>query len=132
MQKQRSMSIEFESNKEIIALSERKYQSEDENWVCINCGYEDNSFTITQCRKCSIPKINRRLDFKFDPLYDTELDYIFVIDFECTCTQDNSLDIMEIIEFPVVVIDVQKRAIVNTFSSFVKPTIHPELSEFCT
>lgn len=39
---------------------------------------------------------------------------------------------MEIIEFPIIVIDVHKREIIDTFSSFVKPTINPHLSEFCT
>jgi len=60
------------------------------------------------------------------------LDYILVIDFECTCTNDNSLELMEIIEFPIIVIDVKKREIANTFTSFVKPTVNPILSEFCT
>lgn len=38
-----------------------------------------------------------------------EFDYLFVLDFEATCDKDVRLYPQEIIEFPVVVVDVKKR-----------------------
>ena len=38
----------------------------------------------------------------------------------------------EIIEFPLVVIDVNQKKIVGEFQTYVKPTIHPKLTDFCT
>ena len=38
----------------------------------------------------------------------------------------------EIIEFPIVVVDVKRREIKTTFQTYVKPTIDPQLTEFCT
>lgn len=42
------------------------------------------------------------------------------------------LYLQEIIEFPVVVIDVKQKKVVAEFQTYVKPTIHPELTTFCT
>ena len=42
------------------------------------------------------------------------------------------LIVQEIIEFPVVVIDVKAQKVVGEFQTYVKPTIHPKLTEFCT
>lgn len=63
---------------------------------------------------------------------ENELDYLFVIDFECTCDEYKRLKIQEIIEFPIIVIDLKQMAIVDKFHSFVKPTIYPTLTPFCT
>lgn len=38
----------------------------------------------------------------------------------------------EIIEFPVVIVDVKNRKIVDTFRTYVKPTVDPKLTPFCT
>ncbi len=65
--------------------------------------------------------------------------YLCVLDFEATCWNDNSekyKNQMEIIEFPSVLyeIDEEKKTFlfVSEFSSYVKPTINPILTEFCT
>lgn len=76
--------------------------------------------------------MSKKLDQNVLSEFDTEIDYLFVIDFECNCTRDNSLDLMEIIEFPIVVVDTKQKKLVNQFSSFVKPTVHEKLSDFCT
>lgn len=59
-------------------------------------------------------------------------DYILVIDFEATCDEPNPPNFLhEIIEFPVVVVDVQLRRVCMEFHSFVRPMMHPILSPFC-
>lgn len=55
---------------------------------------------------------------------DENLDILFVIDFECN--QPGS----EIIEFPIIVVDLQKKEIIDSFHSYVRPTVHPQLSKF--
>jgi len=54
------------------------------------------------------------------------------VDFECTCDDKYGITLAEIIEFPMVVIDVKLAKIVNIFRSYVRPTIHPFISKFCT
>ena len=62
--------------------------------------------------------------------------YIAVLDFEATC--DNGTDPnwdpnkQEIIEFPVVLIEVESKTVIDTFHSMVQPTIQPKLTDFCT
>lgn len=59
-------------------------------------------------------------------------DYIMVIDFEATCEEPTPPNFLhEIIEFPVVVIDVQTRRVCNEFHSYVHPMGNPTLSTFC-
>ena len=65
-------------------------------------------------------------------IHEAPFDYICVYDFECQCTEDkNALTFNEIIEFPVVVIDVKSMAIVAEFHTYVKPVIHAQLTPFC-
>jgi len=56
-----------------------------------------------------------------------------IVDFEATC--DNNIDFLsfphEIIEFPVLVVNVASLQVEHTFHSFVRPTESPTLSEFC-
>ncbi|RNA33870.1 3 -5 exoribonuclease 1 [Brachionus plicatilis] len=60
-------------------------------------------------------------------------DFIGVIDFEATCTEvQNKNYPHEIIEFPIVLIDMKSFSIVDHFSSYCKPIINPRLSSFCT
>lgn len=59
--------------------------------------------------------------------------YYIVLDFEATCTEANEKSFQkEIIEFPMVVVEASTCQIVDVFESFVKPTIHPTLTQFCT
>jgi inhibitor of KinA sporulation pathway (predicted exonuclease) len=58
-------------------------------------------------------------------------EYIAVIDFEATCdtNQGNNYP-HEIIEFPIVLINVQQQMIV--IHCYCRPTMKPILSNFCT
>lgn len=61
-------------------------------------------------------------------------DFVLAVDFEATCCDDNSFPRREseIIEFGCALVDVKQRKVVDTFSSFVKPQVHPVLHRFCT
>jgi len=74
------------------------------------------------------------LDFKKNKyLYEAPIDYICVYDFECTCSEEKgALKSQEIIEFPVVIIDVKAKAIKSVFQTYVKPVLDPVLTPFCT
>ena len=70
-----------------------------------------------------------------------EFDYYCIIDFECTCItresggvwSDEKEDyVQEIIEFPVVLLHAKTLEIIGSFRRFVRPTITPLLSDFCT
>jgi inhibitor of KinA sporulation pathway (predicted exonuclease) len=62
-----------------------------------------------------------------------DFDYLFILDFEAQCDNNTKLDCQEIIEFPVVVIDVKNQTINSKiFHSYVRPTIYPKLFPFCT
>ncbi|CAF4270943.1 unnamed protein product [Adineta steineri] len=65
-------------------------------------------------------------------MIDQQFEYIAVVDFEATCEdqQDNYQN--EIIEFPIVLINVQQQTIVDKFQSYCRPIINPILSKFCT
>lgn len=72
-------------------------------------------------------------DIKADKYtYEAPFDYICVYDFECQCDKNSSLPFNEIIEFPVVVVDVKNQKIAHEFHTYVKPVIVPKLTDFCT
>ena len=58
--------------------------------------------------------------------------YLVVVDFECTCEDQEEPFLHEIIEFPAVLLDMHSRREARHFHSFVKPTERPVLSDFCT
>ncbi|RNF20583.1 uncharacterized protein Tco025E_03710 [Trypanosoma conorhini] len=59
-------------------------------------------------------------------------DYLLVLDFEATCEESIPPSYLhEIIEFPVVLVDVRLQRAVAEFRQFVKPKVKPQLSEFC-
>ena len=64
--------------------------------------------------------------------HEAPFDYICVYDFECQCDKNNNLPFNEIIEFPVVIVDVKNQKIAHEFHTYVKPVIVPKLTEFCT
>ncbi|CAF1406728.1 unnamed protein product [Rotaria sordida] len=66
-------------------------------------------------------------------MIEQHFEYIAVVDFEATCEEkgDNSYQ-HEIIEFPIVLINVQQQIIVDKFHSYCRPIIKPILSKFCT
>lgn len=81
-------------------------------------------------RILSRPPPPKRLRKKHFVDYGQKCRYLCVIDFECTCDEHNKYA-HEIIEFPIVVIDLVDRVEIARFRSFVKPTEHPNLSPFC-
>lgn len=62
-------------------------------------------------------------------------DYYCIIDFEATCIEEERRDTPfenEIIEFPIILLNSTTLQIEDKFHTFVKPTINPKLSQFCT
>jgi len=72
------------------------------------------------------------MGFAVDDIKGNHFKYICVLDFEAQCDENEKLKVQEIIEFPVVVIDVEQREIVETFHHYIKPTSYPQLFPFCT
>jgi len=67
------------------------------------------------------------------PLIEQHFEYIAVVDFEATCELNAGNHFPhEIIEFPIVLINVPKRTIVDKVQFYCRPTIKPTLSNFCT
>ncbi len=58
--------------------------------------------------------------------------YLLVMDFETTCDDPQPLHPPELIEFPIVVVDTESDTVVDEYRSFVKPSIHPQLTAYCT
>lgn len=63
--------------------------------------------------------------------YKQKYDYFLVVDFEATCDSPNQVEPIEIIEFPVLLIDSQSFSVQKTFHRYVQPTVHPILTDFC-
>ncbi|KAF0684302.1 Aste57867_23699 [Aphanomyces stellatus] len=59
------------------------------------------------------------------------LQYLLVLDFEATCSPSLPRADMEIIEFPIVVVDLASASVVAEFHSYVQPTLG-RLDPFCT
>ncbi|KZV99066.1 hypothetical protein EXIGLDRAFT_726539 [Exidia glandulosa HHB12029] len=64
------------------------------------------------------------------------LQYLCILDFESTCgaksTSGWDRRKQEIIEFPVLVYNLQTREVDHVFHEYVRPTLQPKLTEFCT
>jgi inhibitor of KinA sporulation pathway (predicted exonuclease) len=58
--------------------------------------------------------------------------YLCVCDVEATCDEFVKGYVHEIIEFPVVVVDLEEATIVDEFHSYVQPTVNTTLTPFCT
>lgn len=74
-------------------------------------------------------KLAQELKFSTDPY-----EYLLILDFEANCIENGTLECQEIIEFPVVPIDVKNLKVMEDkiFHTYVKPTVVPKLTEFCT
>ena len=71
------------------------------------------------------------------------LENILVFDFEATCTENQNKDLkimvlppsllaQEIIEFPLIILSMKDNSVINIFHHYIKPIVHPKLTEFCT
>ncbi len=59
--------------------------------------------------------------------------YYLIVDLEATCTNDNSIPRhkMEIIEIGAVLLNSQNLQIESEYQTFIKPILHPSLTDFC-
>ena len=70
---------------------------------------------------------------KLVPVAPKNYQYLLVLDFEANCVENGSLPCQEIIEFPVIPIDLETMGpACEPFHFYIKPTVVPELTEFCT
>ena len=66
-------------------------------------------------------------------LFNQPFDFICVYDFECNCSKDKSeIAFNEIIEFPVVIVDVKAQSVKSIFHTYVRPTAESTITPFCT
>ncbi len=59
-------------------------------------------------------------------------DYLLVLDFEATCSDEKRPNPQKIIEFPTLLYNVRTRTVDSIFHHYIKPDVHPILSSFCT
>ncbi|XP_071117298.1 ERI1 exoribonuclease 3-like [Haliotis cracherodii] len=62
-----------------------------------------------------------------------QFDFLLVLDFEATCVaRGERLQPQEIIEFPCLKVNAQTGDIESQFHQYVRPRVHPQLTDFCT
>jgi len=61
-----------------------------------------------------------------------QLKYLLILDFEATCDKKKQPKPQEIIEFPTLLYNIEKRQIEQTFHYYIKPDVNDQLTEFCT
>ena len=72
-------------------------------------------------------------NFKYVETPTEKLDYFLVLDFEGVINKDqDSPDVMEIIEFPVLKINAKTLETESIFHTYVQPVIHQKLNPVCT
>lgn len=54
-----------------------------------------------------------------------------IIDFEATCVEDGKI-VHEIVEWPVVVVDLKSFSVIDQYREYIRPVVNPVLSSFCT
>jgi ERI1 exoribonuclease 3 len=59
-------------------------------------------------------------------------DWFLVLDFEAQCDKDRVMVPQEIIEFPTLLVNAKTFEIVSEFHQYVMPTVHKQLTPFCT
>jgi len=95
---------------------------------------QSNILPMIEVPKAVEAKHQPRNYFKDAPELHFRYRYLCVVDFEATCVEEGfNVIAHEIIEFPVVVIDLfDNGKTVHEFHSYVRPTERPRLTEFCT
>ena len=69
--------------------------------------------------------------FRFNELPRQKMDYFLVLDFEAN-QNDRYPDVKEIIEFPVLKVNVRTLSVEATFHTYVQPTVQPNITPFIT
>lgn len=59
-------------------------------------------------------------------------EYLCLVDFMATCSDGPPPKPQEIIEFPAVLFNTRTKTIEDTFHCYIRPDVHPVLSEYCT
>ena len=78
--------------------------------------------------KANESELQRLRDAKPQPF-----DFYLICDVEATCTEASGFDYPnEIIEFPVIRVDGSTGEKIDTFHRYVRPTLNPALTPFCT
>lgn len=78
------------------------------------------------------PKYNPP-DFGFKELPVEKVDYFLILDFEAVVNKDKgSPDVMEMIEFPVLKINIRTFETEAVFHTYIQPIIHRKLNSFIT
>jgi len=74
------------------------------------------------------------MDKSKPPISLQHFDYFIVLDFEATCNENRNrgMKAQEIIEFPSVLINAKTLEVEDEFQVYVKPEVHPKLTDFCT
>jgi len=75
--------------------------------------------------------MSRSITSLYTPL-SRSLRYLLVLDFEATCGDTIPRNEMEIIEWPTLLYNIDKKSVQATFHEYVRPVRHPVLTEFCT
>lgn len=66
-------------------------------------------------------------------IYQQPIEFLCIYDFECNCSKNhNEIAFNEIIEFPVVIVDLKQKCIKDVFQTYVRPTIEAQVTPFCT
>lgn len=119
--------IEINMAKAMLAAQYRIPFFISSNEVVLSPGFAETGAIPADCFRSVV-------DLKNDVYtYEAPFDYICVYDFECQCTEGKQqLKFNEIIEFPVVVVDVKQMKVVYEFHTYVKPEVEPKLTDFCT
>ena len=81
------------------------------------------------------PTTHRAHHQRTKALHPPPFQYVCVLDVEATCDEYSKNYVHEIIEFPVVLVDLLAEGgptPVDEFRSFVRPTVNTTLTEFCT
>ncbi|KAI1284872.1 ERI1 exoribonuclease 3 [Halotydeus destructor] len=60
------------------------------------------------------------------------IEFFLVLDLEATCDSPSQPDPMEVIEFPVLMVNSSTFRVESAFHSFVRPQVNPRLSDYCT
>ena len=62
-----------------------------------------------------------------------DIQYLLLVDLEATCWESNKGRVheMEAIEFGGMVVRIHDRSLVTEFSTYIRPRVHPKLSDYC-
>eukprot|EP01084_Bolivina_argentea_P007179 13510_1 len=117
----------------------QKFLSIGVNFKYTTCNFRKRSIWNDITQQTSIIQINE-IEQKQDITQVTQhktvkrqkFRYLVVLDFEATCDTPRSPNPQEIIEWPAMIIDtVTNKILRKKFHYYIKPKIHPKLSDFC-